>query len=227
MSAKIKNADGADRHPVVVLAADDNFAMPLAVTVRSALDHLSPERMLRVYVLDAGLTDATKERLIGSWPAGRFHVTWISVDSSALGLLPVSGHVNVVSYFRILMPRLLPAEIRRVIYLDSDLIVRADLARLWDCELAGQLCLAAQDCAAPYLDSSTALSNYKLCRPHLGSSTPIANFRELGLHPKAAYFNAGILLVDLAEWRAADLPEQMLACLHQHRQHVLWWDQMC
>jgi lipopolysaccharide biosynthesis glycosyltransferase len=225
MSAQIRDEDGADRHPVVVLAADENFAMPLAATVRSALDHLSPERILRVYVLDAGLSAATKERLVASWPEGKFQVTWIGVDSSALGLVPVSGHVNVVSYYRILMPRLLPADIRRVIYLDSDLIVCADLARLWDCELEGHLCLAVQDCAAPFLDSSTALSNYKLCRPHLGSSKPIANFRELGLDPRAAYFNAGVLLVDLAEWRAADLPEQMLACLQQNRQHVLWWDQ--
>jgi lipopolysaccharide biosynthesis glycosyltransferase len=211
--------------PIVVLAADDHFAMPLAATIRSALDNLAPGRKLRIYVLDAGIKDATKERLIRSWPDGCYHVEWLRVDESALAGLPVSGHINLVSYYRILIPRVLPIDVRRAIYLDADLIVRTDLSRLWDRDLAGQLCLAAQDCAAPYLDSSQALANYRLCGSHLGSAQPVPNFRELGLKPQAAYFNAGVLLINLVAWRNADVSGQSLACLEQHRQHVLWWDQ--
>jgi len=220
-----KNAVDACHDPVVVLAADENFAIPLAATLRSVIDNLSPERMLRIYILDAGIGAATKERLVRSWPDERFQIHWVDVDSSALGLVPVSGHVNLVSYYRILMPRLLPNDVQRVIYLDADLIIRADLARLWDCELDGHLCLAAQDCAAPFVDSSVALKNFERCRSHLGSLRPIENYRELGLNPCAAYFNAGVLLVDLAAWRAADLSGQMLACLERNREHVRWWDQ--
>jgi len=215
----------ADRDPIVVLAADDRFAMPLATTVRSALDNLAADAKLQIYVLDGGIKERTKDRLLRSWPAGRFRIEWLRVDASVLAGAPVSGHVNLVSYYRILIPRLLPGDIRRVIYLDSDLIVCADLARLWEHELSGQLCLAVQDCAAPYVDSTQALANYQLCGPHIGCVQPIPNFREIGLNPKAAYFNAGVLLIDLAGWRSADVPEQMLACLAQHKQHVRWWDQ--
>jgi lipopolysaccharide biosynthesis glycosyltransferase len=215
----------AARDPAVVLAADESFALPLAVTVRSALESLSPGRKLNLYVLDGGLSNATKQRLVRSWPEGRYHVSWLRVDASVLAHVPTSGHVNLVSYFRILMPWLLPVELERVIYLDADLIVRADLAQLWDCQLTDRLCLAAQDCAAPYIDASAALVNYDRCGPHLGSPRPVANFRQLGLDPLAPYFNAGVLLVDLAGWRAADLPTQMLACLKQNHEHVLWWDQ--
>ena len=90
-SAKIAAEAGANLDPIVVLAADDNFAMPLAATVRSALENLSPERTLRLYVLDGGLSDATKERLIRSWPAGRFQIAWVDVDPSVLALAPISG----------------------------------------------------------------------------------------------------------------------------------------
>lgn len=223
--AQLTNTADDARNPIVVLAADENFAMPLAATVRSALDQLSPDRTLQVYVLDAGLTDTTKQRLERSWPKARYQITWVSVDPSALGVVPVSGHVNLVSYYRILMPRLLPAHVRRVIYLDADLIINTDLAQLWNCDLNGQPCLAAQDCAAPYLDCSLAVANYERCRQHLGATVPIANYRDLGLNPKAAYFNAGVLLVDLAAWRAADLPGKMIACLEQNKQYVRWWDQ--
>ena len=213
------------RDPILVLAADDGFAMPLAVTVRSALDHLAPDRKLRLYVMDGGIRDATKERLLRSWPAGRYSVEWLKVDNSVLAELPFSGHINLVSYYRILIARVLPADIERVIYLDADLIVRTDLARLWDRELAGHWCLAAPDCSAPYLDSSQVLPNYQICGPLLASAQPVPNFRELGLNGNAAYFNAGVLLIDLAAWRNADLSRHSLECLERHRQHVTWWDQ--
>lgn len=211
--------------PAVVLAADDNFAMPLAATVRSALDNLAAGRKLNIYILDGGIGETNKRRLERSWPEERRHVTWVDVDASALTDVPTSGHVNLVSYFRILLPSLLPAELRRVIYLDSDLIVRTDLTQLWNCEMGSNLCLAAQDCAAPYLDATAALVSYPQCGRHLGSPRPVANYRELGLDPLAAYFNAGVLLVDLAGWRDAELPRQMIACLETNQQHVLWWDQ--
>jgi len=213
------------RDPVVVIAADDRFGMPLAVTLRSALDNLAADRKLVVYVLDGGIKDLTKTRVLASLPAGRYQIEWLTVDAAALAGLPVSGHINLVSYYRILLPRVLPTSINRVIYLDADLLVCADLARLWDCDLGDHLCLAAQDCAAPYLDASQVLANYERCRRYLGSAWPVPNFRELRLSPQAAYFNAGVMLVDLARWRTEDLSARLLACLGEHREHVLWWDQ--
>ncbi|MBI2823286.1 MAG: glycosyltransferase family 8 protein [Planctomycetia bacterium] len=215
----------ADRHPIVVLAADENFAMPLAATVRSALDNLAGDRRLRVYVLDAGILEATKNRLLRSWPDGRYQVEWLRIDASKLAGLPESGHVNLVTYFRILMERVLPADLRRAIYLDADLVIRADLGRLWDSDFAGAWCLAAQDCAAPYMDAAEALANYPSCAPYMGSARPVPNFQALGLPADAAYFNAGVLLADLTAWRSAGIARLALECLDRNRQHVQWWDQ--
>jgi lipopolysaccharide biosynthesis glycosyltransferase len=214
-----------DRDPVAVLAADERFAMPLAATVRSALENLSPDVTLRMFILDGGITLETKGRLVQSWPEGRYSVEWIKVDDSALAGSPVSGHVNIVSYYRILIPRLLPADVHRVIYLDSDLIICADLARLWDNDLAGNACLAAQDCSAPYLDSSVAVANLAQSGAFICSHRPVPNYRALGLPAEAPYFNAGVLLIDLDLWRREDLSEQLMSCLQQNQGHVQWWDQ--
>jgi len=51
----------------IVSAADDNYAMPLGVTIRSAIDHLQPGQPLNVYILDGGLTEASQQRLRKSW----------------------------------------------------------------------------------------------------------------------------------------------------------------
>ncbi len=213
------------RDPCVVLAADEGFAMPLAATVRSALDNLAPGRKLNLYVLDGGISDSTKRRLERSWPEHNRRLTWIDVDPAALAQAPTSGHVNLITYYRILMPRLLPKGLRRVIYLDADMIILSDLTRLWESKLDGQLCLAALDSSAPFIDAKQALADYDRRGRHLGSPQPIANFRQLGLDPMSPYLNAGVLLVDLEAWRRTNLSDQLLDCLAENKVHVQWWDQ--
>jgi len=56
----------ADHEITLVSASDDSYAMPLAVTIRSALDHLASGRRLRLYVVDGGLSEANKARLLKS-----------------------------------------------------------------------------------------------------------------------------------------------------------------
>lgn len=214
----------SDRDPVVVLASDENFAMPLAATVRSAIENLSPDVRLRIFVLDGGLRESTKVRLIRSWPAGRFEISWIRVDGASLGG-PATMQGSISCYFRMLIPRLLPSDIHRAIYLDSDLLICADVSRLWSVDLTDNLCLAVQDCGAPFIDSTLAIANYQDCAPYIYHSQPIPNYRELGLDPKAPYFNSGVLLIDLDGWRREDITSDLIECLARNAQHVHLWDQ--
>ncbi len=211
----------AEADPVVACAADDAYALPLAVTVRSLLDHLDPARGLELYVLDGGLTPASRERLRRSWAGGRVRAHFVPCETGSLGV-PVGGHVSAMSYARILLPRLLPAQLDRVIYLDCDLVVLADVGRLWDLSLDGRACLAVQDASAPYLDAELALPR---CAPHVLTPRPLENYAELGLDPHAKYFNAGVLLVDLARWREDDVAGRLLACIRANLRWIRFWDQ--
>ncbi len=209
----------------VVCAADEAFALPLAVTVRSVLSNLCPTRRMRLFVLDGGLSDTSKDRLLASWRFRPLEVHWISPDVDLVAGLQISRHVNLVTYFRLLMPWAVPEHVGRAIYLDADLLVRRDLANLWDQSLEGVACLAAADTAAPCLDARLALPNYRRVQRFLAAAEPVPNYRELGLRPQARYFNAGVLLVDLDAWRASDVGGRALACLRQHESAVRWWDQ--
>ncbi len=48
---------------------------------------------------------------------------------------------------------------------------------------------------------------------------------RVGPAPDAPYFNSGLLVVDLAQWRREGYADQVLQCLRRHREHVVWWDQ--
>jgi lipopolysaccharide biosynthesis glycosyltransferase len=214
-----------ERDPIVVLAADEAFAMPLAVTVRSMLDNLASDRSLQIFILDGGISQTTKERLLRSWPKQQnYNIQWISINESVLEGLEVSEHISVAAYYRILMPRVLPVEIKRVIYLDSDLLVVRDLGELWDCEIGDHLCLAVQELFAPYLDASIVLPNFSRMRPYI-TKWPVVNYKALGFTPEMPYLNSGVLVIDLNAWRELDLTGQLLRCLHVNREYVKWWDQ--
>ena len=120
----------------LVAASDDNYAMPLAAMVRSVLDNLAPGYHLHVHVVDGGITEENKARLRASWSDQPATVHW----RDASGLLPdvmVSGYMSAAAYLRLLIPELLPAEIDRAIYLDSDLIVLGNIGELWDMPFDG------------------------------------------------------------------------------------------
>ena len=193
----------------VACAADDGFAMPLAVALRSALDTLSEPHALEAFVLDGGIGAANRERLERSLASPRLALRFVAPDTRMLAGIPHRGRVSRATYFRILAAELLPASLARALYLDADVRVVADLARLWAEPQRGLPALAVRDAGAPTVSSPRGL----------------VNFRELGLAPELAYFNAGVMLLDLTLWRKEQLARQLLRYLDQHAQAIRWWDQ--
>lgn len=218
-------ATAAAKQVVVATAADEGYALPLAVTVRSMTDALGPDSHLRLFLLDAGITAATRERLIKSWDLSRTTIEWIKVDLGQFAHLPVSHHVTSTSYVRLLLGELLPADVEKVIYLDSDMVVHRDLAELYAEPLGDELALAVQETGAPWIDADLApeASGFKSSR--LAAARPVPNYQELGLRPEARYFNGGMLVFNARRWREEKLGEQFLNCLQDNMEHVLWWDQ--
>ena len=66
-------------------------------------------------MLDGGIRRQTRDQICRSWPQNRVRVQWIEVDDGALAGVPVSGHINRLTYFRVLSSRLLPAAVERAI----------------------------------------------------------------------------------------------------------------
>jgi len=98
---------------------------------------------------------------------------------------------------------------KKVIYLDSDLLVLGDLAQLWDKDITDTFLLAVQDMGEPYVSSPRALNNFK----------------ELGIPAYYKYFNAGVMIINLNRWRAEQISRLALDYLEQNKAIIRWWDQ--
>jgi lipopolysaccharide biosynthesis glycosyltransferase len=202
---------GAEAQSVtVVCGADDRYAMPLTVTLRSALDGLADDRQLVAYVIDGGIRPRNRTRMLDSLDPERSRVYFVPADPGAFSDAVVSpGHISVATYYRIAVPRLLPPEVERAIYLDSDLVVLGDLGALFDTDLDDRPLAATVDVAVPTVSAPFGLRNY----------------RELGLVPDVPYFNAGVLAMDLDRWRRDDVTGRAFAYLKSHGDQIRFWDQ--
>jgi lipopolysaccharide biosynthesis glycosyltransferase len=108
------------------------------------------------------------------------------VDDRRCEGLPTEGFTKKATWYRIFLPDLLP-DIDRVLSLDVDVIVVDALADLWATDLGGAYLGAVTNVLAPMYMGRPA---------------------ELGLDP-GAYFNAGVMLLDLAGMRADDCSESI------------------
>ena len=217
---------GAGNGPIeLVVAADNNFVLPLAVTVRSVLASLDAKRRVRLHVIDGGISSENWTRLDRSWRDERLTVHRLTPDLTALGHLKITGHVNALTYARLLIPELLPRDCDKAIYLDSDVVVLHDLGELWDLDVSGFHLLAAQDMTAPFMNSETALANFDRCGPYLSAVRALAEHDVYGIHPRNPYFNCGVLVLNLRRWREDGSAKAVLEFLGAHKDAVRYWDQ--
>jgi len=210
---------------VVVTGADENYAIGLAVTVRSMLEHLSTDASVLLYVMDGGIAEETKSKLIQSWADSRLEIQWIKPEMKSLEHLVVSGHLNHTTYLRLLIPDILPLSTTKAIYLDSDLLIRKDIAQLWNEPIGKFSVLAGQETGAPYVDAEVVWNKLPSKYSKVGITTPVRNYRDIGMNPRAKIFNAGVLVVNVDFWRKHSISQQAYDCLEKHRKFVLFCDQ--
>jgi lipopolysaccharide biosynthesis glycosyltransferase len=209
-------------HIVLVCAADDNYAMQLAVTVRSALINLKSDRQILLFIIDGGIKKHNKKKILKSLNSEKCEVKFIQITDSLLrdieevhkpqsseSVITKADYVSIASFYRLLIPELLPNHFEKAIYLDSDLVVRRNLEQLWQTQLGENYVLAAQDTWIPYISSPTGLLNYQ----------------KLGISPDLKYFNAGVLVINLKKWRSDGISAKAINYFKQNLEYVGWYDQ--
>jgi lipopolysaccharide biosynthesis glycosyltransferase len=194
---------------VLACAADDRYVEPLATMIQSVLVNLNAERRIALYVLDGGVSVRHQSMLSAAWTERGASVRWLPADESWFAGVPLWGRMPVTTYLKLALTRLLPPSVRKLVWLDVDLVVLADLARLWDLDLGNRSLLAAQDQVVPFLSSPFGVTSQA----------------RLPVPENAKYFNAGVMLVNLERWRDDDIPGQALEFLRRFRDSVYFWDQ--
>lgn len=181
-----------------VAFACQDYGLPLGVSLSSLLRHADPQARIRVWVLDLGLTESAHARIerVVEQSGVAASVHWRAADSSDIRDLPWSGYVSPACYLRVLLADVLPPDVERVLYLDSDILVRSDVAPLLSTPLSGAPVGAAHDYVIHTTDAER--SSLRTC-----------------VAPRP-YFNSGVLLLDLEQWRRRGIASRVLDFAVQH-----------
>lgn len=174
----------------VVFAGDEGYAPPLAAAMESVCGNVDKTRDCRIFVLDLGLSEESRQRLrsIGSGPDRAVEIEFVPIDRRSL---PVEcARPSLASAFgKLQLADVLPAECRRAVFLDADVIVRDDVGVLHDAELDSRPLGACRHCW--------------LINGHAGL--------ERSGHQRSPYFNSGVMVIDLEQWRAERIGEKACA----------------
>jgi len=180
---------------IIAVGADDRFAMPMAVTLYSALANMEQGRAVSLYIIDGGISEQNRCRVteVLNVKHVEVQIKWVKPDLLQLkGLKPAKWNTQA-TYLRLLIPELLPKQCERAIYLDSDVVVERDLGQLWEQPIEAFPALAAPNYSPPFI-------GYKKDENHLFS----------GLAPDTPYCNAGVMVMNLKRWRAEKIGPRAL-----------------
>ncbi|GAA6623447.1 glycosyltransferase family 8 protein [Scytonema sp. NUACC26] len=195
----------SENQPIVLIcAADNNYAMPLAVTVCSAVANLKNNREIALFILDGGISEFNKRKITKSLNSSQVSISWIKPDDILFENIVLTRHLTVTCYYRLLVAEFLPKNFDKAIYLDTDMVVTGDLSELWDIDLKDNYVLAVQDDVELFIGTSDGLRNY----------------REIGLSPEDKYFNSGLLVINLEKWRAENIGQKVIEYVKQNSKYV-------
>lgn len=191
-----------NRHTTVIplfFAVDDAYAPFLAVALRSIVTHISDSYTYRVHVLVQELSDQHRESLL-AMQTEHLSVEFVDVREK-LKTVGQSFHLrdyySLATYYRFFIPDMFP-EYDRGLYLDSDIIVNADIATLFFTPLGDGLVAGAVEEVMTHVDV-------------FGTYAEVV----LGI-PRNEYVNAGVLLMNLAALRHVHIEKRLLSMMRDY-----------
>jgi lipopolysaccharide biosynthesis glycosyltransferase len=206
-SSKLNNGDISG--PIIlVCASDNNYAMPLAVMVRSVIENLGPERSLSLFIIDGGISSSRQQKVMQSIQDERITVNWLKPQTELLSGLKGHWYITTAMFYRLLIPDLLPG-LSKAIYLDTDLIVNTDLGKLWDTDLGNNYLAAAQELYSVEIEKEL---------PHIDPFPPVAGNKDYStFNTTFKAFNSGVLVINLDKWRQENLGLKIIRYLVEQR----------
>lgn len=134
----------------------------------------------------------------------RVEYSIISINSFDYSNLKISKHVTQSTYYRLSLAKILPQNLDKILFLDSDIIVNNSIEELTKLDFDSNCYLYAVN------------HNYR--RNELARLS-FAGFNS----PK--YFNAGVMVIDLKKWREENVSEKLIEIAMKFNNKLLFWDQ--
>ena len=178
----------------VVMAADENYVIPMSVTIASLLCNAAPETRYDIYILIPEEFSAVSKLLLQQFeqrhPGCKINFL-VMKDAFSDASLTVK-HITKVTYYRLLIHALLP-QYDKCIYLDTDLVVNKDLGEFYRTDMENYYLAGVK--AAGYMSTAEEAARH---------------IERLGVPSVENYINAGVLIMNLDKIRKDGLRDRFI-----------------
>lgn len=172
----------------VVYASDDNYAEILGVSLISLFENNQEAQTITVYILDDKISQKSKDKLNSIFEKyGRVGIFIAIPDLNQLAGIEIdSQRWSISTFSRLFMAELLDESVEKILYIDCDTLVESSLKELWETDLEGYSAAGVLDCMSK------------------------GHKKNVGLAPDESYINAGILLINLKDWREQGMQKKFI-----------------
>lgn len=182
----------------IAVSLDRSYLQHLYVLLQSITLCKSSEDIYNIHVLHANLQKSDQCELENFYE-GTFKFYFYEVHK--IENLYTNAHISIETYYRVLLPNILNENIRKILYLDCDMLVKQNLSELWEKEIDGYAIAAVFDHKAQFRKE------------------------ELNIPSQYNYFNAGVLIMNLKYWREKHLTPEILDYIRTQNNQLMYWDQ--
>ena len=187
----------------ILVSLDENY-LPRLRTMLFSLYLNHPGQTVHVYLLHSSIAKVLIQQLAADLRRLGFDLTETRIGSGMFRGAPITDRYPREMYYRLLAAHVLPKELDRVLYLDPDLLVINRLDELWDMDMGNCMFAAAA---------------------HNAGDELVTGVNRLRLDTTSAYFNSGVLLMDLEKCRQTILAEDIYSFVEAHKDTMMLPDQ--
>lgn len=179
----------------VFFSTDDNYVPYLVVALQSLVENSKNKYNYEINILNTGINNENKKAL-KDFEKSNIHIKFVDVSMKIKSIYKklvaqLRDYYSPSIYYRLFIPTLFP-KYKKALYLDCDIVILDDIAKLYNTDLKGNMIGATVDQVVSvnedfkyYTDNALGVENTK-------------------------YFNSGVILMDLDKFRAADVENKFI-----------------
>ncbi|MEY5049347.1 MAG: hypothetical protein RLZZ175_2706 [Bacteroidota bacterium] len=184
----------------IAIAFDNNYLTPFYALIASIFSNNLSKSIVFHCIINDNVSIDEKKKIQTYILKHNSVVNFYSVDEEMLSKFVLGGTWTSSVYYKMFFPLLIKQPLKKLLYLDTDMIVVGDLEPLFNIDLESYALAAVYD-------------NYVKTQP------------EIGIVEEGKYFNSGMLLYNIPLWNEQMLSQKAIEYLNEFPQNIKFVDQ--
>jgi len=180
----------------IVFATNDNYLPYLSVALKSLINCSNKQNFYKIFIFNNSINDDNKKKIL-AMQTENILIEFVNVfDYTKGSKLYAKDYFSVEMFYRILIAEIL-SSYDKVLYLDCDLIIKDDIAKLYNVDISNNLLAAVKNEI-----SIDVMQQY------------VTNILKID---EKDYFNSGVLLINTKEFKNKNIKDLCFEFVSKYR----------